>query len=146
MENGEVLAFIEDGYTQSAYLKAESGIHPDVRFNFRPMTFQEVQQLNSQLAQYEFDHDKRAILAAEVIQRKVASWDIKDRQGQTKPIEAGFIIRSMRPVVTQRIYNIVSGLEAGDVDRSAGAGYIQRLQDEADRKSPAEQEEAALKN
>jgi hypothetical protein len=105
-------AYIDDGYTQTGYIKAEPGAHPDCLFKYRPML---------STPQYVFICELRdalpetaMALSYKVVATQIVSWDIHDRlnkQIDVKPEEMPRIEKRL----FRKIRDVIAGLAVSDV-------------------------------
>lgn len=144
-----ILDFIPDGYQEHGYCAARLPIHNDFRFTYRPMLIEErapVLDLVNRLAPADYLRQ-----AADSVAPRIAIWSAKDRAGSMLPVSADNL-RRLKPMLQQRIINIVLGVDAGDVDPTWDYDQndlIQSLRKEAEanKESVAATREAAdLKN
>lgn len=101
-----------DGYTLSAYIKGVPRLHPDVRFRYRPTEHLERVRTEKEIANCGNDTEAKEMLLAEVIAKKIVSWDVKGAQPNVATI-----LRIRSKVFIDRLANIVYfGIEGGDTD------------------------------
>lgn len=112
-------AFIDDDYNETGRIAAVEGLHPEVRFSYRPMTAQEWMRCLSEC------EGKTLIESREVqakwLTKKLISWDIRDRSGNPVPATVEKSLKLHAPVF-HRLFNIVAGQEKTDavpLDESA---------------------------
>lgn len=155
--NGFCPAVIRDGYTRDCFIKAMPGLHPSVRFKYRPMLMQNRSTITHEMSKaYAADHAARADeISAKAIAGYVVSWDIADvdqnghATGGLLPITTPNILR-LQPRLQARIFEIISGQSAGDHPAEDAAGPEatsgHSLDDALCGKSPEASEAAAEKN
>lgn len=117
-QNGSPAAWIPDGYTQTAYLAELPNMYPSVRFQFRPMLVMNQAIVNKELDMAGEDWQKRQTIAAKWIKQQVVNWDIKKPTGEDVDHNNVSEIIRLRPLLFQRIWNIVNGNDGGDLDES----------------------------
>ena len=111
-------AFIRgDGYFERGYLRGVKGLHPDVRFTYRPMKIQRLGWLQSAIEKVGNNQDKSYLLQAQTIIKynHLTDWDIADSKGEVLPITVDSLM-DLRPAVFVGIVAIITGREASDVD------------------------------
>jgi len=106
--------YIPDGYTESGYIAGVPRLFLAVRFEFRPMLVEEKQQ-----AAKDGEGGNVRKTMAEWLARKITRWDLQDADGQTLPIDAKTILR-LRPKLFDRLFDVVAGNEASDLDPDTG--------------------------
>ena len=108
---------INDGYNERGYLRGVPGLHPDIRFTFRPMPVLQRGKLMAAASQLNGQDDKIFLLQAEKIVKEnyLLEWDIADSRGEVLPITAENLLKQ-KPRVFFSIVAIVLGSEASDVD------------------------------
>lgn len=102
-----------DGYTEPGYIQAAQGFHGEFRFTFRPVLVEERAKIlaaGSTTAAEEYERMCAAALA-----KKIVSWELKDKAGNLVAVSAGNILR-LKPKLNSRLFGIVTGLEASDID------------------------------
>ena len=109
-----------DGYTEQGYLKAVPGMHPDVRFLFRPMsTPQRAKLLNA--GDKTKDQLKLFRLQAEAIIEEwklLLEWNITDVAGKALPVTVESMMK-LKPRLFFGIIAIITGTEPSDIDDEA---------------------------
>ncbi len=89
-------AIIDDGYTLTKTLEA-TPFYPAVRFRFRPMLAVQQRKFNLRIEQAERGTkgeiseagiEKAEKIAAEVITKQIAEWDLRDADGKEIPVDA----------------------------------------------------------
>lgn len=106
-------AFIQDGYTERAYLQSVALLYGPVRFSFRPMLAEDradYVERSSRLRPRE-----QTLRAAEVIEHHVLEWDIRDGRDHVVPITSQNILR-LHPNLFNRMLWVVTGTEPWDLD------------------------------
>lgn len=102
-----------DGYTEEAYIEAAPGHHGEFRFTYRPFLVEERARLiaaNNTVKPEEYER-----LCASEVAKKLTAWSLTDKGGRPVPITAGNVLR-LKPRLNARLFGIVVGLEATDVD------------------------------
>jgi hypothetical protein len=112
--------FISDGYTELGYIAAVDGMHGKLRFTFRPLLPEEVDEVQAVLSQDNVARSHEIIRG--VLVRQVKSWS------DDLPVSADSL-RTIRPSLWNRLYLIVSGQQPSDPDPEATAeersGWVQ---------------------
>lgn len=116
--------FIDDGYTQTAYIQPTAGLHGGLSFQYRPMLYEQRQRV-SEMLRAAATGEGTTILAAAVCQQ-VLSWDLPR---ELKPAN----VRRLRPKLLDRIYLIVAGHQPSDPLPSGHAP--ERFDETADAKN-----------
>lgn len=109
-----MLAYIPDGYTESGYIRAERGIHPALRFTFRPMLGADKTVIMDLVLDPKKKRDQDRIMAA-ALKERLVDWDLHDAAGKSVPISTDVIGR-LKPRLFTKLFMVVSGSEAGDHD------------------------------
>lgn len=123
---GTLLGYVPyDGYTIDGYIAAAAGLHPALRFRFRPLTVEAFAAIMV-AARTEANANQ---LFARVIEGRVQSWDLRDEKGQTQPVSAK-LAAAMTPHLFDRLFDIVTGQKGSDVDPEAEAP-AQRAENDA---------------
>ena len=102
--------FISDGYTETGFIAAVDGLHGELRFTFRPMLPEEVDEVQAVLDQEHVARSHEIIRG--VLVRHIKSWS------DGLPVTADSL-RTIRPSLWNRLYLIVSGRQASDPDPKA---------------------------
>lgn len=111
----EVCGFIDDGYVEGAYICAEPLVYPALRFEYRPLLQEEQYAYWKQTERLKDMELRKA--AADLIAKKLVSWDLKTSKGEPVKIEQANLIR-LKIGLFNRLMWIVTGGEAGDDDPS----------------------------
>jgi len=125
----ELLGYIPaDGYFERGYLREVPGLHPAVRFTYRPMDIQMLGRLETALAK-EKDQAKSYAIQAETVVRLnlLVEWSMVDAKGQPLAISTETLLR-VKPAIFIGIVSIITGRGASDLDEEQP-----HLQSEADR-------------
>lgn len=117
--NGEPVSYIDDGYTQHAYVAPIHNLHPEARFSFRPVPILMQARINKQLVEAGEDAEKREWIAAQWISQQMVQWDIKKPDGDLINHRQIAEVLKVRPILFIRIWRIVSGDDGGDIDPKA---------------------------
>lgn len=142
-------AALEDGYTERGYVAAAPGQHPAVRFEFRRLTVEERRAWARRVGRIRKDADDGEFdaMAAELVAQHVAWWDVTLPSGKTLEISEARIARSLKPELTTRILEIVSGQRPSDLDPEWDAHQdAEEIEQAIGHVTPAELEEHRLKN
>lgn len=102
-------------YSEPGYIDAVPGLYDEpLRFTFRPLLpeeqaehFEKVQKLTGRAKQ------RRA--EAHLISERIVKWDLKDGHGDAVEPTAVNVL-SLKPVLMSRLYGVVSGLDASDIN------------------------------
>jgi hypothetical protein len=109
-------AFFDDGYTRNGYLADKPGVHPEVRFRYRPtLVAEQAVVLNW------FTSDPPAVRVgkcAEMLSKHLLEWSIAGADGLKLPITPKNLMR-INPRIFSRLVDIVSCSAASDVDPDA---------------------------
>lgn len=105
-----------DGYDERGFVEEERGLHPALRFVYRPMLVEERTRLLNE--NDSLKPAQRPRNTAKVLALKIKSWDLKDRKGEPVPVAEESILK-LRPRLYERVLGIVSGLDACDDDPQA---------------------------
>jgi hypothetical protein len=109
------------GCDERAYIAEQPRLHPSLRFKFRPMLAEErdtIANAGSRKTPSEYHQILAAALAA-----RIKDWDAKKRDGHTLSIEAA-TVRTLQPRLFDRVYAIVCGDSASDVDPQSPAAEV----------------------
>jgi hypothetical protein len=112
-----VLGYIpNDGYTEKGYIAEAKGLHPALRFEFRPV-------LQSERATYiqaidELKPPQLKQAEAALVARHVTTWNLGDAKGAPVAVSEAMLSR-LKPKLFNRLFQIVMGEEAGDEDPQA---------------------------
>ena len=103
-----MLAYIpkDDGYTERGYIAAVAGLHPAVRFEFRPMVHAERAAANAGIMVDNLA--KASAVQCAAISKALRSWDIEGLELRQTDM--------LRPALVEKLYGIVSGMAASDPD------------------------------
>lgn len=137
--NNELKAFIQDGYTRTAYF-AETRMYPAINITFRPMLVSDQALIYDQIAK-QTDARKRQELAAATMQQYLIDWDIEGISH-----ESTRDILKLQPKLFTRMFDVIAGEEAGDPnpDSTESVDLSERLL--RDTLANANSEEAQVKN
>ena len=103
----------EDGYTEPGYIRAEEGLHGELRFSFRPILVEQQAPLVVSLETMKPVEKVRRI--AQVIAEQVNQWSLTDAQGDPVPVTEK-TTRRLKFSVFYRLWGIVLGTEPTDID------------------------------
>lgn len=109
-----------DHYTERGFIRGVPGVHPDIRFTYRPMTVMALGSLYTACERLQ-DYGQRHKLRAEVIVDKakyLKEWDIPDGKGGVLAVTAANLLRQ-KPNAYSRIVGIIMGDERSDPDENA---------------------------
>lgn len=106
-------AFIDDEYTEQGRIPAADGLHPEVRFEYRPATAGHFMRHLSEIDGKNLDEMRKK--QAKFLAGQVVSWDITHRNGSAiTPIEANCL--RLAPEVFRKMFDIVSGQSKNGID------------------------------
>lgn len=106
--------YIHDGYTQSGYIKAEQGLHNELRFVFRPMLIEERSLLTGQRMQALPDPEQER-RAAHLVLPKLLDWQLVDCNQRPVELTVPNLLR-LRPALFRKLVGIVAGFAGTDAD------------------------------
>lgn len=106
-----------DGYTLQGFVDAEPGMAEAVRFSYRPISAEKQASYNALLTSLKDTTNNPAVFRkrAEILKERLVSWDAKDNGGQLLPLTVASI-RSLSPELFWRVFGIVYGTMATDID------------------------------
>lgn len=105
--------FLRDGYTEPGFIAAVAGLHGTLAFEYRPTLPEQQSDLISTADSLKAAaYDRKC---ADFIAKHLVSWDLKDDKGQAVPVSAVNVLR-LRPKLYNRLYHIVLGLGATDIN------------------------------
>jgi len=97
----------DDGYTEMAYIEAKLGMHGEFRFEYRPLL---VEQRSLALrTMNELKDEEQDVVVAKKLASQLTSWSID------KPV-AYETVRRLHPAIFYRVWGIVLGTSASDLD------------------------------
>ena len=103
-----------DGYSEKGFVHGQTNIHNDFRFTFRPMLAEERAVLLSDRFKKLPEDEQEKKLAAAVASR-VSDWSLVDAKGMPVPVSEA-VCRRLKPALFNRVFWIIAGTDAGDVD------------------------------
>ncbi len=115
----EALSHFVDGQTRPFYFAALPLAYPALSGEYRPMTFEQTEQIEATLSKFrDSDYAKRSTAVIGVIAKQLVSWDVPN----AKP--TADTIRRLHPRIVNRLYFLVSGKfgEAGDAPPTEAGG------------------------
>jgi hypothetical protein len=126
--------FIDDGYTEEAYIAARAGFYGEHRFKYRPM----LAKATAAMAE-KADRSLDGSIAddrADAIAKHLLLWDMRDSKGSLVPITAANLKR-LKPTLFMRLFNLLAGYDPSDADPTAPdpAADVERKSLEADAKN-----------
>jgi hypothetical protein len=115
---------IDDGYDYQGYIAERPGIHPALRFRYRPALPEEREEVTR--------HTGRSFIleVTDLLGGKLTAWEIRDRQGKPRPV-SGDTLRRVQPELLQAIIGIVLGWRASDPDPQDAGARAEARQDRA---------------
>jgi len=140
---------IRDGYTEPGFIREVPGLHPELRFSYRPALGIETEEW---LRSFQFQPlTKHMDATAQFMADHLQSWSLTEADGQAADIEPDRI-KIIRYALFVRLQYIIYGREASDLDPlwskekqrdESVANYAASVQ----RKAPGiVREEEAVKN
>ena len=119
-----MLSYIPDGYDELGYIRPVPRIHLGLRFRFRPLLVEERSRLVEAAGKMRGDaYDRKC--AAELA-GKLLEWDLRDGADEAVPLTPANLLR-LKPQLFQRLFAIVLGSEAGDLDSHGDEHQEQRI-------------------
>jgi len=103
----------EDGYTEPGFIRAEEGLHDELRFAFRPVLVEQQAPLVASLETMKPVEKVRKI--AQVIAEQVKEWSLTDTDGDPVPVTEQ-TTRRLKFSIFYRLWGIVLGTEPTDID------------------------------
>jgi len=126
---------ISDGYTRQGFIKGNGDLHPDVKFSYRRILYDdrdEVFRSGSTRAK-----TSRAFntLLRNLVLKHMDDWDLKydanhpneALRGKDMPLTEENLRTEVPSELWDRLYNIVSGREPSDLQESAGKEEVSDL-------------------
>lgn len=129
METG----YIPDGYTRPGFISRVPGLHPELRFTFRPLLCTERAVILTHVEKS--GPDKAERIAAETIAKKVSDWDLRH------PTSNGIValtepeILKTHPVLLSKLFQIVAGNMPSSIDPEWDAESRRQTDEEAYQKA-----------
>lgn len=108
--------YISDGYEEDGYIAELPGLFPALRFKYRPMLVEARDTLAQALSSRRPSESHKALSAA--MASRIVNWDASDATGKPLPIEP-VTFQHLRPRLFDRLYAIVCGDSASDIDPKA---------------------------
>lgn len=115
--NGQVrqapCAFFDDGYTRTGKILVDFDFHPELNFQFRPLTETQRNQIVVRVGKVKPNESEKAAalgerLIATVIAEQVKEWDLLDRN-QTDVVITTDNCLLLEPGLGAKLFNIVVG-------------------------------------
>lgn len=107
---------IEDGYTEDGYIAAVPGLHPALRFRFRPMLPEEREAISDVIRQKPIAQGNK--LMCEALAARIKSWSATNNKGEPLEITPSNVAK-LRPKLQGSVYSIIAGYQASDLDPDA---------------------------
>ena len=107
------LAFLADTCTLEGYLARSPGLHPALRFRYRPATISERLVLDASGSGDEAQNP--AQLAAALLARKLVSWQAPDDPSPPPAISPAGVL-SLQSELFMKLYRVVLGQAASEID------------------------------
>lgn len=108
-----MLNIIPDGYTEEGYVAEVPRLHGALRFRFRPMLPEERDAIDYAIK--DKSPGQSHAMYRKALATRIQSWSEKDKDGNDVTV-AESAIRNLRPALYDKLYNIVAGYRASDVD------------------------------
>lgn len=102
-----------DGYTDKGFVKAEAGLHGEFRFTYRPFLVEERGKLLRQVES--MPQEKQDAKGATELKERLVSWSLVNGKAAAVPISLD-VIRRLKPALFYKLYSIVLGTMASDLD------------------------------
>ena len=107
-------AYLPEGFTENGYIAAADRAFEAVRFKFRPMSL--AQRFACEESFRVKKGDDQARITFTVLEKQLVSWDVKaPGNAEPLPITKDNLAR-ITPSLALRLYNIVAGYSASDLD------------------------------
>ena len=103
----------EDGYTEPGFIRAEEGLHGDLRFLFRPLLVERQAAIITSLETMKSGPKVRKI--ARVLAEQITDWSLIDGQRDPVPVTEA-TASSVLTLDKRRRKGIVLGTEPTDID------------------------------
>ncbi len=107
-------AFIHDGYTFRGYIAERRGLHPALRFDWRPVRREQIVEAYRRLSDAGSVQAERATCA--MVAKHVIWWDAKDLDGNPMPITADNLFKHFPDPFRERLMEILRCNQASDWD------------------------------
>ena len=99
--------FVEDGYTESAYLAGVEQMHPPLRFAFRPASLAEQNSYNRETSRLKDAELERYV--SRWMAGRLVSWDLAQAISPKS-------VAQLKPRLFYRLHGVILGNEAPDAD------------------------------
>ena len=106
----ESVDFIEDGYTERAYIAGVDRVHGPLEFEFRPALVKTADKITGMIQGERPNWDAFADAAAKALARDpglLKSWSLKDSRGNAVPISEANLLR-VRNLLFHKLWMIVA--------------------------------------
>jgi hypothetical protein len=107
---------IPDGYEEPGYILEQLGLHPEVRFVYRPM-LADARDTLARASSGKQPSEYYKILSAAMASR-IVSWSVAGMDGKPLPVNAATAL-TLRPRLFDRLYSIICGDSPSDIDPKA---------------------------
>jgi hypothetical protein len=107
---------IPDGYEEPGYIAEQPGLHPEVRFVYRPM-LADARDTLARASSGKQPSEYYKILSAAMASR-IVSWSVASPDGKPLPVNAATAL-ALRPRLFDRLYAIICGDLPSDIDPKA---------------------------
>jgi hypothetical protein len=107
-----------DGYNVDAYIEPKPGLHESIRFTYRPIGPEKQAMLDAALNKLQNTSKNPAKFRkqAEFLTKRIVKWDYKDNKGEPVDISFNVVRNNLHPELFWRMFNIVYGISASDID------------------------------
>lgn len=106
-------ALIRDGFTQPGYIAEQQGLHGELRFAYRPMLPETLDNIEAHRRTKKGSDDTKVVIAA--VAERLVSWNSCGSDGVADDITVENV-RKLRWALLFRVYNIIAGSEPSDLD------------------------------
>lgn len=108
--------YIHDGYTERGYIAAVPRLHPALKLTFRPFLQEERHRLLTE--NQKLHPSKSSLNTANVLAKKIQTWDLADENGEPIKVVAD-AIRRLKPALFERLIGVVMAIDPSDEDPDA---------------------------
>lgn len=115
MQAGESFV-VDDGYTVPGYLEAVPGLHPALRFEYRPIQVMQRDAVDKSIASKGSAHAHQVVRSC--VASRLTHWNAVDLKGEPLPIEPANV-GTLPPLLYDKLFNVLLGYRASDPDPTA---------------------------
>ena len=114
-----LLNYIPDGQNRKAFVKGIENLFDDLRFVYRPMLAEDCAILNGKIIEVGGQNSEPGmeLIRLEMVDR-IISWDLLDDKKKPLKVDENSV-RRLQSELFYRVYLIIKGQEAGNVDPQA---------------------------